>query len=221
MTNRLIQHSFSLSVLLHLLLLLSLIFYIHSQPTEHKYKPVQVMPSYVYTGAIIPTSSSFQPMQATQASTTSTTISAAKRVLPKKNGGIGLREIMASSYRILEENQRQAIHSLVGKAEPIYMIGDINGESDPLIILLGRALSKHFQYPEIAGKFGIAGRALIKLTLQPEGNITDVIVVESSNNHELDSAALYAVNAAPRIKDADHYIKKPKTMVIGFIFRIN
>jgi TonB family protein len=93
-------------------------------------------------------------------------------------------------------------------------------KADPLIMLLGKAISKHFQYPEMAGKLGIAGRALVKITLMPEGNIVNVTMVSSSNSHDLDAAALYAINKAPLIPEAGDYIKKPKTMVIGFIFRI-
>ncbi len=227
MTNRSASNSFWLSVLLHLLLLFSFIFYIRLHPVEKK-QPTLFTPAYVYKGAITPTSMVSQTVPRTQTETATRTTKAPipenkatplKRAVPAKKDGVGLREIMASSYRILQANQFEAVHAMVKNSEPIYMVGDTSSEADPLIVLLGRALSKHFRYPDMAGKFGIAGRVLVRLTVHPEGDITDVIMVESSDNHDLDSAALYAVNAAPIIKGADKYINKPKTVVIGFIFR--
>jgi hypothetical protein len=42
--------------------------------------------------------------------------------------------------------------------------------------------------------------------------------VQSSQNEDLDAAALYAVNKAPRIDGADRFLAKPKTFVVGFLF---
>lgn len=226
MKNFLSKHSFTLSLLLHILLLLSLILYVRLQPDEYKKPPAKYVPAYAYTGAIMPVSSTSRSKSSSHASAGARSklpqeqVSSNKKADVVTKGRVGLREILASSYQYLEESQRQAVQSMASNEDPIYMIGDMNNVADPLIILLGKAISKHFQYPEMAGRLGIAGRALVKITLLPEGNIVNVTMVSSSNSHDLDSAALYAINKAPVIPEAKDYIKKPKTMVIGFLFRI-
>jgi TonB family protein len=116
--------------------------------------------------------------------------------------------------------QQDQIQSLQAKksADPIYLIGDMSQAADPLIKLIGKALSAHFRYPDTPGRLGIKGRALVGLTLHPGGYFTDVSLLESSQNHELDDAALYAVNQAPLVAGADRFINHPKHFVIGFIF---
>jgi TonB family protein len=98
------------------------------------------------------------------------------------------------------------------------MIGDDHAPADPLIKLIGRSLSAHFRYPRMAGELGIRGRVIVELTLHPEGYYSDVQMLKSSDNEDLDAAALYAVNSAPDVIGADHFISKPKHFVIGFVF---
>lgn len=127
------------------------------------------------------------------------------------------KSLLASSFNMLKDEQLQEI-SEKQEAEPIYMIGDDSQPADPLIKLLGRSLSAHFGYPRMAGQLGIRGRAVIGLTLHPEGYYSHVQLLQSSNNPDLDAAALYAVNSAPHIPGAARFIDRPKHFVIGFIF---
>lgn len=224
MKKFLAKNSFVLSLLLHLLLLLCLLFYVHLQPNEHK-PQAKYVPSYAYTGAVLPAAPSHAVSTERAGVTTRSPlrqqqVTSPQEIAIQKKGRVGLREILNSSFEYLENSQRQTVQSMASDVEPIYMIGDMNNVADPLIMLLGKAISKHFQYPEMAGKMGISGRALVRITLLPEGNIVNVTMVKSTNSHELDTAALYAINKAPIIAEASDYIKEPKTMVIGFIFRV-
>ena len=68
------------------------------------------------------------------------------------------------------------------------------------------------------GNFGLRGRVLVSLVLHPEGFYSNVQIVQSSENNDFDNAALYAVNSAPKVIGADHFLDKPKRFIVGFIF---
>jgi TonB family protein len=127
------------------------------------------------------------------------------------------KSFLADSLNMLKNDQMNEI-SKKKEADPILLIGDDTQPADPLIKLLGRSLSAHFRYPRMAGQLGVTGRVIIALTLHPEGYYSDVQMVQSSDNQELDTAALYAVNSAPTVEGADRFISQPKHFVIGFVF---
>jgi TonB family protein len=217
-TKKLVLHSFWFSVLLHLLLLLSFsTILVFSPPEEKKKLPNLYVPSYTYTGKINTADTQQQRSPKTQ-KTQQAQKSTEQKNIPAKKDGILPKSILASTQEVLQASQQSAIRSSFSDAAPIYLVGDDNVVSDPLIKLMGRALSVHFSYPRMAGEFGIRGRALVGLTLHPDGHFSDVQVLSSSNNEDLDSAALYAVNRAPKVAGADRFISEPKHFVVGFIF---
>lgn len=226
-SKRLILNTFWLSVLLHLLLLLGFVLAVTYYPEEEQKKsPHLYVPSYVYKGAIHPTSTNpnvtkpnpqktvkqEQPQQERIAETQQENLRTAKN-------GVRKQTILSSSFQILQQQQLNAIRSALANTDPIYLVGDENQMADPLIKLMGRALSAHFEYPRTAGELGIKGRVIISLTLHPEGYFSDVTILNSSHNDDLDAAALYAVNKAPVVDGIYHYLKEPKHFVVGFIFR--
>ena len=97
-------------------------------------------------------------------------------------------------------------------------MGDLNQVADPIVKLLGRSLSAHFQYPDTEGILGIKGKVILELILHPNGNITGIRMLKSSHNQNLDSAALYAANTAPTVLGADKFLSTPMRFVIGFVF---
>lgn len=127
------------------------------------------------------------------------------------------KSLLASTFNMLKDEQMREV-TQKDESEPIYMIGDDSMPADPLIKLLGRSLSAHFRYPRAAGQLGIHGRVILKFTLHPEGYYSNLQMIQSSNNQDLDTAAMYAVNSAPRIEGADRFLSKPKTFVVGFLF---
>ena len=225
-TNKLTRNSFLLSVIFHLLLLLFLLIIstiIHFNPEENTKKPPQLyIPSYVYKGAITPavqhqvTSNtsqpqqvaSTQPMQPIQKPQTKSRFSSS----PQKS-------ILNMSRSIIQQNQMNtALNNLNDSEPPILLVGDKHALVDPLIKLVGRALSAHFHYPKIEGTFGARGVVYVQLVIHPEGYFSDVQIVQSSDIQDFDAAALYAVNTAPTVVGIDKFLPKPKRFIVGFIF---
>ena len=125
--------------------------------------------------------------------------------------------LLSASFDAIKADQLREV-SESKDSEPIYLIGDDNSPADPLIKLMGRSLSAHFKYPRAAGELGIKGRVVIEFTLHPEGYYSNIKMLKSSNNQDLDAAALYAVNSAPTVAGADRFISKPRHFVVGFVF---
>jgi len=247
MIKRLIQNSFWLSVLLHCLLLLCIFIVITFQPMKEKEKqrksPHLFVPSYVYTGAIKPIAQQHrmqmqnaQPAESKESAQNSTSIQNKENMISKvstenailhmqkkqkkvtaEKSNRDQKSMLLASLNMLKQDQLKEI-SKPRESEPIYLIGDDNEPADPLIKLMGQSLSAHFRYPRMAGEFGIKGKVLIELTLHPEGYFSNVQMIRSSSNQDLDSAALYAVNSAPTVAGADRYISKPRHFVVGFVF---
>lgn len=229
--KRILLNAFWLSLLLHILLLLSFsgILFFQPQEKEEKKKPPNLfVPAYVYKGAITPSrqQKAAKPTQTAAADMqpkTNEVISALKdkqamNVAPTKRKQSPQKSILAATREVLESNRLEAV-TTQEDSEPIFLIGDTNQVADPLIKLMGRALSKHFAYPRAAGELGVRGRVIVKLTLHPEGYFSNVIILRSSDSQDLDAAALYAINSAPTIVGVERFIAKPKSFVIGFIFR--
>lgn len=210
--------------------------------------PNNYVPAYTYTGSIKPSANTpkMQSAQRNENKTTTAKTKISDHSDPKENAAniqsvdntlssyevpkilkkmpqkktsklTAQKSLLADSLNMLEDNQLREV-STKQDAEPIYMIGDDSQPADPLIKLLGRSLSAHFGYPRMAGQLGIRGRVLVSFLLHPEGYYTNVQMVQSSQNQDLDAAALYAVNSAPRIEGADRFISKPRHFVVGFIF---
>lgn len=245
--KKIFQPGFILSLLLHILLFIIVII-LMTQKSKEKQElllPHNYVPAYTYQGSIKPSTS--QPAakstenkenkpnlskvitpekEESSESIQSVKNSSSNFETPEITNDIPVKKIrntpvqksmLTASFDMLKQEQLQEL-SRHGDAEPIYMIGDDSRPADPLIKLLGRSLSAHFSYPRAAGQFGIRGRVIIKLTLHPEGYYSNIQMMQSSENRDLDSAALYAVNSAPTIVGADRFISKPKTFVIGFVF---
>lgn len=203
--------------------------------TENQKTPHLYTPAYIHQGSIVATTSAYTEKGMTQAESSRTasslpetfsktaTIALGKPVHHKvsriKQNRVSKRSIMSMTYQFFQQNQREMMTTAEQEDEPIYLVGDSNSPVDPLVKLLGRALSAHFEYPRVAGMLGIKGRALVGLTLHPNGHLANIQLIQSTESQELDAAALYAANSAPTIKGVSKFISKPKRFVIGFVFR--
>lgn len=228
--KRLLKNSFWISIVLHLLLLLSAVAFLFVHPEEEQKPPHYYVPAYTYKGAITPSPSQHKvvaqkteqslptpkPMQAPMQKPIQSPIT--RPVHATSKHGIYPKSMLAASLNMLKQEQLKAVAESQKEAEPIYLVGDESQSADPLIKMLGRALSANFSYPKQAGMFGIHGKVLVEMTLHPEGYLSDIRIVHSSSNQDLDAAALYAVNNAPTIYGVDRFLDKPKHFVIGFIF---
>ncbi|EKD54761.1 MAG: hypothetical protein ACD_60C00046G0008 [uncultured bacterium] len=206
-------NSFWLSILLHLLLLFTFSTIIIFQSEKQKEPPAYYVPAYVYSGG-----SASIPKPIMQKKSVMTAKENEKDISSSRTG-ILPKSLLAASFETVQQDQRQAALHALKNTEPVYLIGDTSQEADPLIKLLGKALSAHFDYPRMAGEFGTGGKVLVGMTLHPEGYFSDVQILKSSNNQDLDAAALYAVNAAPKVVGANRFLSQPKHFVVGFIFR--
>lgn len=241
--TRLMENSFWLSVLLHLLLLVAILLVIAFKPQEHQQiqkQANQYVPSYIYRGAITPSTApmptpqrvatksaptktpakTVQPEPESQTAnieaTPNTTIKPNTIAVTKKRRAQPTSLFSASTEMLHQEQMRSITHR--SDEEPILLIGDTTKIADPLIKLMARSLSANFRYPETEGMMGIKGRVLVVLTLHPEGYYSDVEMVKSSDSQNLDAAALFAVNKAPQVFGAGNFIKKPKRFLVGFVF---
>lgn len=224
------QVSFWLSLLFHLLLLLSLftLFTTPPAPQLPQKTPNYFVPAYTYSGSIKPAATAVTPKATAEATkpteTPDTPPAPQKQALalkpvkpPAKHVARRQPSLIAASFNMLQQEQFAALDEPREK-DPIYLVGDDSQPADPLIKLLGHALSAHFKYPETAGRLGIRGKVIVELVLHPEGYLSNIHIVRSSSNHDLDTAALYAANSAPTVEGANRFIDKPKRFVIGFVY---
>lgn len=224
--KRIIQSSFLLSLLLHLLLFFSFALVVTFFPTEEKKKPPHMyVPSYVYKGEIKPSHIQNQSASHTQKAEKSTVTSEnshpLEKTLPFSTLGLehaNKKSLLEMSRDVIREEQMQESFADHENIEPILLIGDKNTPADPLIRLLAKSLSANLIYPKIEGYLGARGRVLVAMVLHPEGNFTNVQIIQSSDNPNFDNAALFAVNRAPDIPGAKRFLSKPKYFVVGFIF---
>lgn len=241
--KKIILNSFWLSVFLHLLILIY-IFFIMPSPIPVETKPLlqhHYVPAYTYTGSIKPShptqqadksvknTSKMKTQQLTQEKNLSEQtqkidnhpsmvhLPKVLKKMPPTKTKLSSASLLADSFNMMREDQMREV-TKTEESDPMYLIGDDSQPADPLIKLIGQALSKNFRYPRVAGELGIQGRVVVKLTLTPQGYFSNVQMIKSSNNQDLDAAALYAINAAPKIYGADRFISQPKRMVIGFVF---
>lgn len=227
--KRAIFNFLTLSILLHLLFLLAYIFMLWYHPAEVEPKPPHYyVPSYMVSSNTRPTIQprpapkteasqpmpSSPPIQKSEASgdyQQSETINTQK---PRR------KSVLAMSNDVLRADQWNSINSRANDEEPLLLIGDQTQIADPLIKLIARSLSAHFQYPRSAALLGAQGEVLLKMTISPDGHFSDIEMVRSSHQRELDAAALYAANTAPTVVGISQFLSKPKRILIGFVFKL-
>ncbi len=231
-----IRNSFFLSILLHLLILLSITTVILVKPEEQKKPPHLYIPSYVYKGSASyfksppkkPTPRYTQ--QAKQQKSLmdqketdhQSTLIVNKKQQTRKSINHSQQpshfSMWQASLASLQQEQINSLRQAQDKEKPVLLIGDLNQVADPIIKLMAQSLSAHFNYPETEGRLGIKGRVIIELVLHPEGHFTNINILKSSENHNFDAAALYAANTAPLVEGANRFLSKPTRFVIGFVF---
>ena len=103
-------------------------------------------------------------------------------------------------------------------SEPVHLIGDNKKVPEPLIILLGKALTAKLLYPRAAIDLTVKGMSVIGFVLHPDGHVTDVKLLKSSRADILDQAALAAAMEISPVKNVGQYVTEPKPIVFGIIF---
>lgn len=214
-----------LSILLHVLILL--LFSIVLFAPKTKRPPHDYVPSYLYRERTV--------AQTPSLSSSAKALDGGQETSIVKQGALSLKQrpkvaqtdgrphrpsMWALSQGALQTMQVDGLRASVSRQnqEPIYLVGQHGAFTDPLIKLVGKALSAHFHYPRLAGELGAKGKVLVGMILHPDGRFTNVQMVQSSYFPDLDAAALYAVNTAPLVMGANRFLSQPKYFVVGFIF---
>jgi len=198
------KNTFLLALIIHIFIFLffSLIFI----PKNDLPKSVELsIPSYVYQAESTP--------------------AVAKEIAPQEKK-IAKPKIETSPHGIKKpEFDAAAPHPLTQlvpksaerNSEPVHLVGE-KGVPQPLIVLLGKALTAHLAYPKIAIDLRVQGVTVIKFLVHPDGQVTNVSLVQSSKATVLDEAALNAANHISPVKNVDLFLKEPKYIVFGIIF---
>lgn len=102
--------------------------------------------------------------------------------------------------------------------EPVHLIGDTSKTPQPLIIILGKALTAKLLYPKSAIDLNIGGVSVISFVLHPDGQVTDVRLLKSSHADVLDEAAVNAASQITPVRNVSSYVKEPMPIVFGIVF---
>lgn len=96
-----------------------------------------------------------------------------------------------------------------------------NSNHEQFVSLLHQAIDKHKRYPYQAKRQRREGLVKLQFVVHPDGQVTNVSVVESSRFDALDNAARDAVNAISPFQLAENYINEQKIYDVDIAFRLN
>jgi len=88
-----------------------------------------------------------------------------------------------------------------------------------LISLIYQAISRHKNYPEMAQELNQTGIVTVSFKIQPNGEISNLLLLHSSAYHDLDQAALNAVLAAQPFQGVQKYLTQAQTFKLNIEFQ--
>lgn len=122
-------------------------------------------------------------------------------------------KIKYSDKKILLKSQADA-------AEPETRM--LSGERRVLLLsLLHNEINAHKKYPYMALRQRHEGLVKINFMLHPDGNISDISIVESSDYNLLDAAARLAVQNISPLHVAGNYLQQTELFNVDIEFRLN
>jgi TonB family protein len=198
--------SFWFAAILHLLIFL-FFSYVWVQQVKRQENAETYIPSYAYQ----------ESAQKTVEQTTPKNQPAKeipKKDIPTSKNGI---EKPVFDQREVRFNQVMDISSKKS-SEPVHLIGDNSKTPQPLIIILGKALTAKLLYPKSAIDLNIGGVSVIGFVLHPDGQVTDVRLLKSSRADVLDEAAVFAASHISPVRNVGPYVKEPMPIVFGIVF---
>ena len=131
------------------------------------------------------------------------TVEAAAKPIPPKP---------VSKFKPIDDSQ------VMNDEQAVHLIGEKKSD-DPLIKLLGKAISARLVYPRIAADFNLKGTSYIGFTLHPNGELSGIRIMQSSGTDVLDNAALNGIRAISPLGGANQYVPKERFLVVGIIFK--
>ena len=209
------RSSLWLSALLHLLLFLSFsVAFVYQYPPQQLLKkepPSLDVPAYLYREQKHPVVQQAVPQKNVPTSLAGIEKPAPSNSPAVKNANESTSKPVSPASEPIKVNASQ-------KTEPIHLVGG-KELPKPLLKLLGKALSAHLVYPKIAVDFKVRGTAIVGFMLSPDGQISNTQLMQSSRADVLDQAAMDGINAMSPVNQVNLYLKEPKFMVVGVIFR--
>lgn len=221
------RNSFIFSLLLHLLILASYSLVL-TFPMKQRELPSLYIPSYAYQEPVTQTS---QPVQQDNMAKQEQAKPVAKPTPVKPV--TQAKQIAEIGLKTAEQQKKQQTTAPAAKparrsppitavhtkehTQPVHLVGDKKLDQ-PLIELLGKALSSHLVYPKIAIDFNLHGTAYVGFTLHSSGLVTEAKIVKSSGTDVLDQAALDGVRNMSPVSGVNQYLEKNRYLVVGVIF---
>jgi TonB family protein len=203
------RNSFLLALLLHFLLFSGITYTGFLQPLPlppRQEMPALDIPAYV-THPAEQNSAAFEQQSQSQA---------VQKEVPTSKIGIE-KPVVTEKHVLPKADQFQEVKTGQSVEDPVHLIGD-KKISKSLIVLLGKAITAHLNYPKTAMDLNVRGTSYIGFTVYPDGHVSGIQILKTSTADVLDQAAYSAVNAISPVKHVDTYIQKPEFIVFGIIF---
>lgn len=127
-------------------------------------------------------------------------------------GNKRIQTILRQSVAIVDNDKMISIAASANNNE---------GQASALIALLHKAVQKQQQYPNSAQEMGRQGRVGVRFILKPNGQITQLHIVHSSQTNSLDQAALAAVSNAAPFTGVERYLSLPQEYSISVVFKLD
>lgn len=215
-----LKHSIWISLLLHILFMLSFTL-VWSHAEEEKHELPSYLPSYVapsqpqqQSAAAVPQQEQVPTLVQPQEVKPDGLLKSKPKQIQKQQAS----KMSKPSKRVTFSREDQPINiSRREDADPIHLIGETK-IIKPLVKILANALHKHLFYPRTAADFNLRGVVLVGFVLHPEGFVTEAKVVKSSGAGVLDDAARSAVGSMSPLPNVSEYIQGPEFLVVGIIF---
>jgi TonB family protein len=197
------------SIILHMLVLFSVIFYYDFPAVKITLgqDAVKTVYSYVYQGD----ASEKKISSSSQNHAAST--EPIQQEVPEK----GIQKVIAFKKLIPASSQSGSQPSQLAKQ----LSPASNGrQTSELIALLHAAIQKQQRYPASALQLEREGKVKVRFTLDTHGIISNLQVAESSGTSSLDEAALSAVKDAAPFSEAMRYLHEPQVYNIDVAFEL-
>jgi TonB family protein len=209
-----------LALLVHLLLYVTVA--VHFAPVVYTDEEDKSLPAYIYhddtpprpTPYVMPDTTANVPLPETTQST------AAPAPQEKQNetdkNGILPTEKTAASQQEQKEGKTRSLNTRTP-------MGAINIKAEkqvdrPLLRILSKATAAKLFYPKIAADFRVSGKCLIRFLITPQGEVSDVTLVESSGAGVLDTAAMETIKAISPVAGVSEYLHEPQHLTVDIIY---
>jgi TonB family protein len=213
MTKIVRQSSFWLSLLIHLIILFSFILVIGPATVDER-RPELYIPSYISNPLQEPVVQP-SPVQPTPPAPQQPVT---QKKQPVSKNGIEKPVTQPAAATPTAKRAAKQVESMNPSLEKqgIHLIGDEKIDKS-LRTILGKAIGQHLFYPRSAYEYGIKGTVLVGFTLHPDGQVTGIQLVKSSNAGILNSAALSAINEISPVEGVEEFVVSPRYLIVGII----